>query len=138
MSRAYRSVSALREGAHAREGSGQGIESGLFHAEVGPSPPLLAANEPSLDELFEVVRNSALRESDGFGEVAHAGLAVAVSSDHRHEPNPGRVGQGPESARQTFGLLMVDHATGDGVAASAQVGGANRRRCGRHPITMHD
>jgi len=87
------------EGAEAGESAGPGPV-------PDPHPALVAVEEPSVVQDFEVMADGGLGQIERGGEVANAGLAARAGSDQRHQPEPYGVGERFEQRDDLLGLLL--------------------------------
>ena len=57
-----------------------------------------------------MVRHRRLREADGLGQIAHAGLAVGLGCDEIQDAEPNGVRQGLESHGELLGIFLLQGA----------------------------
>jgi hypothetical protein len=110
---------------------------GLFDdAVVGPLAALLAGDEASVDELFEVVGDGRLGQSNRIGELTDAGLPSVARGDQGQQAYPSRVSESLEHPGQSLGRLRVQIDPGQRGTALIEGCGQSSGHCGGHASSM--
>ena len=105
----------------------EGLDGVALEGEERPAAPLLALDEPGVDELLHVMRDGRLREPERLGEVADADGLAGVRREQVHDPHARRVAEGAEELRSRAGLVVAERGRRERGAADDRLDGGARR-----------
>src|SRR5690349_18205169 len=125
------------------EDRGECVERGGDQCVEGPLAALVPGEDPGVDEDLQMVRDRRLGQAKRAGQITDTRLAALVCGDHRHQPQPGGLGQGLEDPCQAVGLAGRDRLTDEHRAAAVtedrQLGTGRRGGgSGAHQPSMRD